>query len=404
MAEILIVSAVLPYPVTGGDSLRQYNLIKRVGRRHSVHLATFIHDKSQECGVDEMRKYCKGVHVVPAPKFQRCELVARFLTNIIKRRPLCASYHYVPVLEAKVRELMTKQTFDILQLEHVYMFEYVNCLPPSAKTRKILTLHNMESVKMKRQFLSEPFGQEKLRHMIDWWIMKSFEPRAMRRADKCIAMSEIEAAIARKMVPGINLQVVSNGVDTSLYKPVALNSSKELLFIGSLCYPPNVDGAQFFVSQVFPLIRKGEPEASLNLVGRSPVPRVKSLANGGAVKLFSDVPEVRPYYERSAISVVPLRAGGGTRLKILESMALGVPVVSTYIGCEGLDVTHGEDILIADSPEEFANNVCELLRNAGLRKKIAQNGRKLVENKYDWDIIAERLLDVYRELAGRSSR
>lgn len=237
-------------------------------------------------------------------------------------------------------------------------------------------------------------------HMIDWQIMKSFEPSAMRRVDKCIAMSEIEAAIARKMVPGVNLQVVSNGVDTSLYKPVAPNSSKELLFIGSLCYPPNVDGAQFFVRQVFPLIQKGESEVELNLVGRSPVPRVRALADGRAVKLFSDVPEVRPYYERSAISVVPLRAGGGTRLKILESMALGIPVVSTSIGCEGLDVTHGEDILIADSPEEFANSVCGLLRDAGLRGRIAQNGRKLVENKYDWDIIVERLLDVYRELAG----
>ncbi|MDI6827398.1 MAG: glycosyltransferase family 4 protein, partial [Armatimonadota bacterium] len=149
---------------------------------------------------------------------------------------------------------------------------------------------------------------------------------------------------------------------------------------------------------IFSLIRERNAEIKLNIVGRSPVQRVRALANIEGVTLFSDVPEVRPFYEKSAVSVVPLRSGGGTRLKILESMAFGVPVVSTSIGCEGLDVTHGENILIADTPKAFAESVLSILNDQSLRNKLINNGRKLVENKYDWDIIATRLLKIYDEL------
>lgn len=401
MAEILIISAEMPYPVRGGDQLRQYNLIKRIAQHHNVYLATFLHGKEEEeIGVQEMRKYCKGVHVVHAPKFSAPVLMRRFISNLARWRPLCESYHFVPVLEAKVREITSKQNFDIIQAEHVYMSEYAHCAPKNSAHKKILTLIDIESIRIKRQFFLEPIGQNKVRYLIDWLVMKSFEPRSMRRMDKCIAMSEIEAKIARKMAPMVDVEVVPNGVDSKLLTPVVPSKEKQLLMIGSLCYPPNIDGAEYFVKKIFPLIRTQDREIKLNIVGRAPTPRVQALACVDGVALFSNVPEVRPFYERSAVSVVPLRSGGGTRLKILESMAFGVPVVSTSIGCEGLDVTNGKNILIADTPKTFAENVIRILNDQSLRDKLIQNGRKLVEEKYDWDIIAQRLLKIYDELLG----
>ncbi|MDI6827399.1 MAG: glycosyltransferase, partial [Armatimonadota bacterium] len=248
MAEILIISAEMPYPFRGGDQIRQYNLIKRIAEHHNVHLATFTHGKDEEeIGIPEMQKYCKGVHTVPAPKFSAYELMGRFISNLARLRPLCESYHFVPILEEKVQELISKHHFDIIQTEHVYMSEYAHCAPQSSNAKKVLTLIDIESVRIRRQFFLEPLGQNKIRYLIDWLVMKSFEPRAMRRMDKCIAMSEVEAKIARKMAAGVSIEVVPNGVDSKLYMPVIPSKNKELLMIGSLCYPPNIDAAEYFV-------------------------------------------------------------------------------------------------------------------------------------------------------------
>jgi len=189
--------------------------------------------------------------------------------------------------------------------------------------------------------------------------------------------------------------VIPNGVDIQKYQPLpAENASPVLLFIGNMGYPPCVDAVLYFCREIFPRIRSVLSAAELWIVGRDPRPEVLQL-NGDGVHVTGRVDDVIPYYQQSAVCVVPLRAGGGTRLKILEAMALGRPVVSTTIGCEGLDVVDGEHLLIADNPKQFAEKTVRLLTDRQLYQHISTNGRQLVEARYDWDKIAGRLMEVY---------
>lgn len=197
----------------------------------------------------------------------------------------------------------------------------------------------------------------------------------------------------------LKIDVVPNGTDTKKYQPLEVNHSPlALLFIGSMSYSPCVDGAVYFCNQILPYIRKEFQDIQVWIVGADPTPAVIRLADENT-HITGYVEDVIPYYRRSKVCVVPLRAGGGTRLKILEAMALGRPVVSTTIGCEGLDVINGQHLLIADEPQQFAKQTIRLLTDTALYDSIAGQARELVEEKYDWDVIADQSLEAFNEIA-----
>jgi glycosyltransferase involved in cell wall biosynthesis len=227
--------------------------------------------------------------------------------------------------------------------------------------------------------------------------MLRWEPHYAERFDRCTTVSEIDRQLLLKANPRLRVDVISNGVDIQKYEPLpAENASQALLFIGNMQYPPCVDAVLYFYREIFPRIRRAIGAVDLWIVGRDPRPEVLQL-KGEGIHVTGRVEDVVPYYRQSAVCVVPLRAGGGTRLKILEAMALGRPVVSTTIGCEGLEVVDGEHLLIADSPEQFAEKTVRLLTDRQLYQHISTNGRQVVEARYDWDKIAERLMEVYAE-------
>jgi glycosyltransferase involved in cell wall biosynthesis len=218
-----------------------------------------------------------------------------------------------------------------------------------------------------------------------------------RRFDKCIMVSEHDGDTLKRAGPDIDIAVVPNGVDATAYRPLTNQSAAPvLLFVGKMNYHPNVDGAIFFCQEVFPLIKQQIPDAKLLIVGSEPRDSVQALASED-VTVTGFVESVVPYYQQALVSVVPLRSGGGTRLKILESMALGRPVVSTSLGCEGLKVTQEENILIADTPADFVTQTVRLLRDEALRQRLITNGRNLVEGTYDWQAITQQLLHLYSE-------
>jgi glycosyltransferase involved in cell wall biosynthesis len=221
----------------------------------------------------------------------------------------------------------------------------------------------------------------------------------MERFGRCIAVSEGDKHLMISRNPRLQIDVVPNGIDTQLFQPIPYqNNSQVLLFIGNMDYRPNIDAISYFCKQILPLIKNEAPLVEVCIAGLNPAPEVLGLAGEG-IRVTGTVEDLHPYYAQSAVCIVPLRAGGGTRLKILEAMALGRPVVSTSIGCEGLDVQDGEHLFIADTPGDFANRVLYLLNESAVRESIIRNGRELVEQRYDWDVVAQQLLRIYREVA-----
>jgi glycosyltransferase involved in cell wall biosynthesis len=223
------------------------------------------------------------------------------------------------------------------------------------------------------------------------------------RFDRVLVVSEHERQVLRTALPRLTVSVIPNGVDTRRLRPFPPSEEgPRLLFVGNLAYRPNVQAALELCTTILPLIRRQAPEVRLEIVGPDPPRSLLRAARSRAVEVRGSLSDLEPSYRRATVSVVPLRAAGGTRLKILESMAYGRPVVSTTVGCEGLAFTGGRELLVADEPADFADKTLSLLGDEGMREALAARARKAVEESYDWDAIAERLLALYARLATRT--
>jgi len=310
-------------------------------------------------------------------------------------KPLELRFLYSEELAHKIGEMISEENFDVVHIEQSRMALYLEAIPKNAHCTHVLAFQNIASDQYNRISSIERQPIKKFRAWLYSKMMRRWEPAYAERFDRCIAVSEQDRRQLVRSNPHLQIDLVPNGVDTQMYKPLESGSMKtSILFIGSMGYAPCVDAIIYFCQQILPRVESVLGTVEVWIVGASPSPEVLALANK-SVHVTGQVKDVVPYYERSAISIVPLRAGGGTRLKILEAMALGRPVVSTSIGCEGLDVIDGEQLLIADTPEKFSEGVIRLLTDKNLYQKMTADARQFVETRYDWNLIVRKLLDVY---------
>jgi glycosyltransferase involved in cell wall biosynthesis len=278
--------------------------------------------------------------------------------------------------------------------------------------------HNAEYVLQQRAFETDrqwsgSIGRKQVKRwigaaysFIQWQRLERYERQACLAADRVVAVSETDAQVLRNLVPGLEPLVVPNGVDMELHMgavpPLPTGSGpgeQDLVFTGKMDFRPNVDAVLWFAREVLPLIRRGAPEVRLWVVGMNPHPRLAALADDPAVEITGWVEHVRPFIAAAAIYVVPLRIGGGTRLKILQAMAMGKAIVSTGLGCEGFDVVPGQEMVIADTPDEFASATLALLSDPDRRQRLGHAARSLAGSKYDWQIIVPQMEEAY---AGRT--
>jgi glycosyltransferase involved in cell wall biosynthesis len=397
--KVLVIDQLAPYPPADGGRLRLFNLLQHISRRHDVSLVT-LYRPLNEAGRARayLETFCTHVEFVGRPNYSTHEYRLRMLRGALKREPMRHMVSHSRDMADRIRTLTENESFDIVDIQRLCMAPYIEAIAPSSRCRKILTLYDVPYTQYRRMMLAERNWRAKLRLMyLDWLFSRQATLRYARRFDKCVLVSEHDRNTLKQSGPDLDIAVVPNGVNAAKYhlltdKPTA----PILLLVGKMNYLPNVDGAIFFCQEIFPLIKQQVPDAKLLIVGQQPKNSVRALASND-ITVTGYVESVIPYYEQSFLSVVPLRAGGGTRLKILESMALGRPVVSTTLGCEGLAVTPDENILVGDTPADFAAHTIRLLSDAELKQRLVLNGRRLVETKYDWQVIAHQLLQTYDE-------
>ena len=396
--RILFITDYMPYPPITGDLIRNYNLIRRIARHHQVSLVAFKNASIEDDGVSHMKQFChrvEAVNLVRRHKLVRIPGLFRYLTAGI---PIDIEFLQSDMMAHRIKRLVYSEAFDIVQIEQTRMALYLEALPPNCYSKNILVFHNVASKQYNRiaRIASTPF--EKIRTRLHSLMLQRWEPRYAERFDLCIAMSELDRRLLMRANPNLQVEVVPNGVDTHLYQPIESNTNQlAVLIVGSMSYAPNADGALWFCNNILPYIRQELNKVQVWIVGISPPPSVVALRSDD-VHVTGRVENVVPYYERNKVCVVPLRAGGGTRLKILEAMALGRPVVSTSIGCEGLDLVDGQHLLIADEPKQFAKKTVNLLKDKSLYHYIATKARELVVTRYNWDVISNKLLEIYSKV------
>ena len=396
--RILIVDQLVPYPPTDGGRLRVFSLLRHISPDHEVSLITLHGPSNGEDGAEAyLGNLCTHVEFVGRRTYSsKREFRLRQLQGALKQEPMRYFTIFSDDMADRIRTLTENECFDVVDINRPYMAPYVDAISPNSRCRKFLTLHDDPYVVYRRMMLAERNRRAKLRFFfMDLLFLKQAMRKYARRFDKFIMVSEGDRDTFKQYGADLDIAVVPNGVDTKGYLRLTDQpATPTLLFVGKMNYPPNVDGALFFCQEVFPQIKQSIPDANLMIVGREPTSSVQALASD-AVTVTGYVESVIPYYQESLVTVVPLRAGGGTRLKIMEAMALGRPVVSTKLGCEGLAVTHGENILIADNADDFAAQTIRLLNDGRLRQRLIANGRRLVETLYDWRAITQQLLQVY---------
>jgi glycosyltransferase involved in cell wall biosynthesis len=425
--KILFLTPQLPWPLDQGARIRNYHLLRAVAAEHTVDLLSLDPQPSppplpegeeqpsahviapspvgQGVGGGVLHTLCRHVEVFPAPTRGRA---ARLRTLLRSPLPDLAHRAWQPALAARVRALTAAEAYDAVQISSLEMMPYRRAISPAGAHRPLVVFDNLNAeYQLQRRACLTDLGRPARWHAalysaVQWGRLRRYEARASQEADAVVVVSTLDAAQLHHIAPNARYVLIPNGVDTRAFpvRQAPPASPPELVFTGTMDYRPNVDAMLWFGAAILPLLRQARPGLRCLVVGKAPDPRLGALAaQQPGLVVTGAVPEVQPYLARAAVYVVPMRMGSGTRLKVLEAMAAGVPVVSTRLGMEGIAANPEEYALLAETPAAFAHAVLRLLDTPALAATLLRRGRALAESHYDWARLTPRLPALYDHLA-----
>jgi polysaccharide biosynthesis protein PslH len=404
--HVAIVDEELPYPLNSGKRIRTFQLVSRLARRHRITYichrnadpreAMQAHSVLRDVGIETV-VVDRSIPLKSGPFF-----FARLAGNLLSPLPYSVASHSSRTLRRAVLNLQSRTVVDLWQAEWTPYAAFFRVL---GNARRLIMAHNVESQIWHRYYENETNLAKRWYIGHQWRKFERFERQAFHQVDRVVAVSPEDAASIREHFGVRYVDVVDNGVDTEYFQPLYSGRVPgRILFLGSLDWRPNLDAVEQLLSRIFPAVRAQDPAARLFLVGRNPPDSLRQrVATTPGLELHADVPDVRPFLAQAAVMVVPLRIGGGSRLKILEAMAAGTPVVSTRIGAEGLKVEHGTHLTVVDGDDQMAGSIVGVLRNSAGAEAKARNARRLVEDRYCWETLAERLDQIWTGVTTRTA-
>ncbi len=397
--KILFLSITIPYPPTDGGRIRVMNLLKQIAKKNEVTLLALETEPTDREGVAYLHRLGVEVELVPHPPHLPPLTVRTGIRALLKRKPITVARYDLPAFRQKLHSVLAERSFDLVHYEMLHAAQYV----VETDIPSVLSQQNVDSHIWGR--LCEQTWSP-IRKLLFWWQKRTFaryERIMSPKFNVVTCVSEIDRDLLQQVCPDLNIEVIPNGVDTSLYQPNhAAEESATLIYTGSMDWYPNEDAVVYFADEIFPKIQSEHPDVQFYIVGKSPTEWVEQLAGLPGVIVTGRVDEIKPYIGRATVYVVPLRIGGGTRLKILEAAAMGKAVVSTQVGAEGLHLVDEEAIFIADDPSHFADAVNRLIADPALRRQIGEGARQHVEAEYDWQRIGERLHRLYESVVEKT--
>jgi sugar transferase (PEP-CTERM/EpsH1 system associated) len=397
--RILWLNAGLLLPLDKGGKLRTWHLMRHLARRHEITYVSFVDPDATQADREGMREVCAELHVVPRrdPPKGSLSFYADAAMRTLDPLPYAAGKYRSPEYQRLVAQLLASARFDLLVCD--FLVPAVN-LPRTVPCPSVLFTHNVEAEIWRRHLEQRPDPVSRLLFRQQWERMRRFEAATLRRFDLVLTVSDADRATLRSLYGDAvgRLYTVATGVDTAFFAPRPDSDVREghLVFTGSMDWIPNEDAMRHFCHDILPRVRAAEPDVTLSIVGRAPTPAVQRLEDIRGVEVTGRVEDVRDYVAAAAVYVVPIRIGGGTRLKIFEAMGMGKAVVSTAVGAEGLPVTHGRDVIIADDAALFARAVVDLLKDPERRSQLGRAARGLVVSRYDWSAAAAQLEEALR--------
>lgn len=393
--NILFVANRFPYPPFRGDKLKIFNLAKQLSKKHNLNLITFIQDKNDYAYIDDLKEYFNEIEVVYLSKFQSA---VNCLTNIFSSKPMQVHYFQSYMFEELLNNFIARQSIDVIHTQHLRMAQYthnIHNIPTVLDLPDAYSLYWKRRSMLSGNYLKKRFG------LIEHKKVREYES-IIENFDMTLVCSEEDKSLLKNEHKYSSLNILPNGIDTSTfhsdYHDYSIND--RIIFTGNMDYFPNSDAAVYFSKEIFPEILKKHPQVKFYIVGQKPPKKVLELQSENIV-VTGFVNSIADEYSTSSIAVSPVRVGAGTLNKVLEPMAMGIPVVSSAIGFEGIGAVHGEEIILANDKREFIDSVINLLSDQNYRQLIGEGGKNLVTQKFSWDKVSEQLENYFFQICGK---
>lgn len=390
--KLLFLANRTPYPPYRGDKLKIYNLARRLKDRHELHLLTFAQNEEDLSYKAELEKVFKTVHFIYLPKWRSA---LNCLAGLWSATPFQVLYFKSGALAQKLQEMVAAEHFDGIHVQHLRMSPYLagqKELPRILDLPDAFSLYWERRKMVKRGLLTTIFENEEQKRVLKY-------ERILKEYNLSLVCSSEDLAYLEKTHHTSNLRLLPNGVDLTTFaaRNHDYSHNHTLLFTGNMDYAPNVDAVIYFAQSILPLIRARFPDVKFIIGGQRPVPKVLELANDH-ITVTGFIKDLAETYNSASVVVAPLRFGAGTQNKVLEAMAMGVPVVCSHIGFGGLGIASGEGAIMQTTPDGFANSVIELLSSSDRRRSVGEAGMRVIKTKFDWNIIALQLERYFQEI------
>jgi polysaccharide biosynthesis protein PslH len=396
LSRILFLTPQLPHPPHQGAAIRNLNLIKIAARQHDIAMYSFVRCEAERQAVDVLREWAPEIRTFLAPR-----------RNVMERS-LRTAFSPTPDMGQRLRaadfaRAVRVARADVVQAEGIEMVQYLE----QVRGKKVFDCHNAEWVLQRRTFevdFRRGRAPGAAYSLLQWLKLRRYERRACRAADAMVAVSDEDRQALLDLDPRLQVNVIPNGVDAAFFAPSGEPPRpNSFLFTGTLDFRPNLDAVGWLVSAIWPLIRRKLPDARLTIAGRAPTAAVRRLHGQDGIAVAASPPDIRPFFASSAVYLAPLRAGGGSRYKLLQAMSMAMGIVSTSLGAEGIALADGKHLRLADDPEAIAAAAVEVAADAAQRRRLGLAARELALASYDWPVLAPGLLGVYDRLLGATS-
>jgi sugar transferase (PEP-CTERM/EpsH1 system associated) len=398
--NLLFITHRLPYPPDKGEKIRTFNQIRLLSKNHSVHVMSFVDDHQELCHLHSLKKYCASVDVVCRRNVQ--SWLRSGFALFFGSEPLSVASFARKIFAEKLVNKTTAEHFDCLFVSCSSMAQYCGVAP---ELPKIIDFIDVDSEKWRLYAKRRSFPLSRL-YTVEAERLAKYEFEVVRSFDHSIVVSEDEQGLIERRVDR-RVSTISNGVDLEYFMPAGPRSLRcspaTIIFTGAMDYFPNIDAVNYFCADIFPLVKQSVPEARFYIVGRNPTDHVRRLAKRGNVVVSGTVPDVRPYLEQASVAVAPFRVARGVQNKVLEAMAMGLPVVGTAEVFKGIAATERDGIRIANEPDAFARHVIMFLRDNAQRSQAGRQARRYVERHHRWDEQGAKLEKVLQEVVGRAN-
>ncbi len=412
--KILWLSHVIPYPPKGGVLQRSYNILRETARRHDVHLLAFVQnalvrrafpdiDTGRREAHRALMEFCEDVRFVDIPSESRRWGKQRLaLRSFFTSSPYTINWLRSKKMEEEVAAAVARHPFDVVHFDTISLAPYLRLV---AHTRTALDHHNIESSMMLRRAAMEKSWAKKLYYWQEGLKLRAYERAVCQRFDVHLTCSALDSTRLAEIDSSLAVEEIPNGADIDYFRP---SNGQEvpgrLVFAGGLNWYPNRDAMLYFAKEVWPVLKRRRPEVTMDVIGPNPPIELDAIAKkDDSFRVHGFVDDVRPYIDRAAIYVCPIRDGGGTKLKMLDAFAMAKATVAHPVACEGIDVTPGHDVLLASSVDEYVKAIELLLADADRRLQLGANARILIEQRYAYSSIGEKLSRIYESLPINSS-